>query len=318
LARTKEFDLIARYFAPLARQSSGARGLLDDAAVLTPPAGYDLVITKDMMAENIHFLSNDPPETIGHKLLAVNLSDLAAMGAAPFGSVLGLGIPRGDTTENWIAEFARGLGEAALQFNCPLVGGDTIGGLERWTLSLTAFGIVPKGAALGRAGAKLGDLVCVSGTVGQAGLGLAELKLAVLQKNDVSNAVWVKRYQQPIPRLALGQALRGIASACTDVSDGLLADAGHIASASGLGVEIEMALVPHDPAQTPIDAATSGDDYELVFTLPPSKMDALLTLSKDLGLMLTVIGRMIDGQGVQVKDVDGTVFTPERLGFQHG
>jgi thiamine-monophosphate kinase len=318
LARAQEFDLIARYFAPIARNSPSARGLLDDAAVLTPPAGYDLVITKDMMAENIHFLSSDPPATVGHKLLAVNLSDLAAMGAAPLGCVLGLGIPQGDTFEDWIAEFARGLGEAALQFKCPLIGGDTISGLERWTLSLTAFGSVPTGAALGRAGAKSGDLVCVSGMIGEAGLGLAELKLAALQKNDVSNTVWIERYQRPMPRLALGQALRGIASACADVSDGLLADAGHIAKASGLGVEIELAHVPYDPAQAPLEAATAGDDYELVFTLPPAKMDALLTLSKDLGLMLTVIGQMIEGQGVRVKNADGTVFTPERLGFQHG
>jgi thiamine-monophosphate kinase len=221
-------------------------------------------------------------------------------------------MPRRGDSEAWVARFAAGLGKAIVHFGCPLLGGDTIAGLERWTLSLTAFGLVPTGLALGRAGAKQGDLICVSGMLGEAGLGLAALQAGKPQE------AWVARYRTPTPRLALGQALRGVASACADISDGLLADAGHIGLASGLGVEIELELVPHPAFQNALEAATAGDDYELVFTLPPNKADALLTLSKDLGLMLSVVGRMTDGSGVRVRDADGSLITPERLGFQHG
>ncbi len=307
-----EFDLIARYFAPLTVKSPGARGLQDDAAVMSPPPGFDLVITKDMIAENIHFLSDDPAETVAHKLLAVNLSDLAAMGAAPMGCVLGLGIPKREDTISWIATFAEGLGRASAHFACPLLGGDTISGLERWTLSLTAFGLVPTGTALSRAGAALGDILCVSGTIGAAKLGLAALRSGRHETD------WIARYQKPTPQLALGQALRGLASACADVSDGLLADAGHIGAASGLAIEVDLARVPHFADQDALEAATAGDDYELVFTVPPEKMDQLLTLSKDLELKITVVGKMMAGIGVRVRDAHGALITPERLGYQHG
>ncbi len=313
MAAASEFELIARYFAPLARATPGARGLLDDAAVLAPPAGHDLVITKDMLAEGVHFLPGDPPETIAHKLLAVNMSDLASMGAVPAGCVLGLGCPAGADVEPWVARFADGLAAALQQFGCGLYGGDTISGLERWTLSLTAFGWVPHGSALSRAGAQLGDDVYVSGDVGAAALGLA-----ALQSGNDGPADWIARYRCPAPRLALGVALRGVASACADVSDGLLADAGHIAHASGLGVEIDLASVPHDPAQDAMAAATAGDDYELVFTLPPDRAAALLTISQDLGLKLTRVGVMKAQAGVQVRLADGQRITPQRLGYQHG
>ncbi len=301
-----EFDLIARYFAPLARHPA-ARGLRDDAAVLPPlPAGHSLVITKDMIAAGVHFRNDTPAHIVGGWLLAVNLSDLAAMGAVPLGCVLGLGLPR-DVMETWVADFATGLGQAGQLHHCPLLGGDTISGLDRPVLSLTAFGTVPEGASLGRGGAQAGDLVVVSGEIGAAGWRLA---------NQLPVAL-------PDPRLALGQRLRGLASACADVSDGLLADAGHLAAASGLAVEIDLAAVPIDSRWPGDDAArlaaaSAGDDYELVFAVPPAARGQLLTLEQQLGLKLTVIGQFGNGSGVVARSADGRRLTPARLGYEHG
>ncbi len=310
---TREFDLIHRYFLPLA-SSHAARGLADDAAVFVPPAGRALVITKDMMAEAVHFLPDDPPETIGEKLIRVNMSDLAAMGAEPLGCVLGLGLAL-KTDDSWIAAFAKGLGNACAQFACPLLGGDTIRQPDRITLSLTAIGHVADGSALSRSGARAGDILAVTGEIGGAGLGLSLLQAGQGAKHPHA----VQRYHLPEPRLAAGQGLVGIASAAADVSDGLLADAGHIAAASHIGVEINLDLLPLAEGVTDaLHAATSGDDYELVVAVPPQHWQAALTICQQIGVNLTQIGQCVVGDGVQIRLADGTLTKLEKLGYQHG
>lgn len=309
----REFELIARYFAPLATHLA-AKGLKDDAAFLTPPPGRELVLTKDMIAEGVHFLPTDPPATIGAKLLRVNLSDLAAKGAVPLGCLLGLGLTTA-IDDNWIAAFACGLGEAIATFNCPLLGGDTISGLDRITLSLTAIGHVAPGTALLRDGAHCGDFLMVSGDIGGAALGLAQLRSA----DGLKDPAAVLRYQLPEPRLALGQAMTGIAHAACDCSDGLLADAHHLAKASGLQVIIEADAVPLAPGiEDRLSALTAGDDYELILAIPPARVSEALTLSERLGVRLTRIGRFGQGQGLVLTTAEGTVVTPANLGYQHG
>jgi thiamine-monophosphate kinase len=315
----KERDLIARLFAPIAGE--GARQLRDDCAVISPPLGRDLVLTKDMMAAGVHFLPDDPPETVAHKLLAVNLSDLAAKGAVPLGCLLGLALPA-DCPDAWVENFAKGLGIATQRFACPLLGGDTIRGVDRITLSLTAYGHVAPGAAFDRRAAKPGDLLVLSGTVGDAALGLAQL-----QNGSAQDTSLIARYRTPMPQLALGQALVGLARACADVSDGVLADARQIAEASACAIRIDLDSLPLSAASAGDDiaqrlfAATAGDDYELLFTILPDKKAQLLTLSQSLGVKLTVIGACLppqpSGHSLTVYLRDGTDVTPQNLGFEH-
>jgi thiamine-monophosphate kinase len=247
-----------------------ARGLADDAAVLAPPLGNDLVATHDMLAEGVHFTSTCPPRDIGWKLAAVNLSDLAAMGARPLAALFGAGIGAG-REPGWAADIARGLA-ACLEANaCPLIGGDTIRQPGGTSLSLTALGHLPHGVALSRAGASAGDDLWVSGTIGDAGLGL-EIALGTRP----SDRSLLARYRRPTPRLALGMALRGLASAAMDVSDGLLLDAGRLARASGLTAVLAEARIPLSPAARasglpPRRLATLGDDYELLFASPEAR-----------------------------------------------
>lgn len=309
----REFALIDRYFRPLASHAA-AGGLADDATVLMPPAGRALVITKDMIASGVHFRPEDPPESVAAKLLAVNLSDLAAMGAVPLGCVLGLGLARA-TPEAWVAAFARGLGEAADRWQCPLLGGDTIGGLDRPVLSLTAFG---HGGGLPRSGAVAGDDLWVSGSIGGAGEGLRLLN-AGAQALSPDQEACIQRYQRPEPRLALGQALVGLAHAAADVSDGLLADAAHIAEASGVAITIALADVPLAAGCTlsPAAAASAGDDYELVFAASVAARPALVTLSQTLALKLTRIGGCSSGSGLVVLGADGQPMDLSRLGYEH-
>jgi thiamine-monophosphate kinase len=316
----KEREIIRRCFAPIAGE--GARQLLDDCAVISPPPGRDLVLKTDMIASGVHFLENDPPATIAHKLLAVNLSDLAAKGAVPQGCLLGLALPR-DWPDAWIDAFARGLGEATGAFACPLLGGDTISGVERVTLTMSVFGHTAPGMAFDRRAAKPGDLLVLSGTVGDAALGLAQL-----QAGGAADTALVARYRTPMPRLALGQALVGLARACADVSDGVLIDARNIAEASSCAICIDLESLPLSPAflagapENPqLFAATAGDDYELLFTISADKQSELLTLSQSLGVKLTVIGTCLDraqhATPLRVLMRDGSDVTPERLGFEH-
>jgi thiamine-monophosphate kinase len=297
-----------------------ARGLVDDAAVLPAPLGRDLVLTHDMLVEGVHFLAGDPPGDVAWKLLAVNLSDLAAKGAAPLGVLMGCGLG-GDSA--WDDAFVAGLGRALGHFGVALLGGDTVAmpaGAPR-TLGLTALGEVTPGLAPPRAGAKAGDRLWASGTIGDAGLGLA-----IARGEQAGPRRLLKAYRLPMPRLAAGRALAPHVHAMADVSDGLLLDAGRIGQASGLAVAIDLDAVPLSPEAVALAgddraarlaAATAGDDYELVFAAPDSATDALLALAGPLGLAFTPIGRFAPGEGLAVHDMDGAVPLPARLGYEH-
>ena len=328
-----EFELIARYFAPLAEAAPGAQGLRNDAALvdLAGPAGptgdHSLVLTVDAMVAGVHFLPEDPPETIGRKLLRVNLSDLAAMGARPRGYLLAAAFPR-DIDEAWIAAFAAGLAEDQAIFGVALYGGDTVSTPGPLTLSLTAFGEVPKDRALSRATARAGDLVYVSGTIGDGLLGLEALRGGLPGVPEDHRAYLAARYRLPEPRLELGRRLveDGLASAALDVSDGLAADLGHIAEESGLAAEIETGAVPLSPAARGVLEAAperlpellgGGDDYELLFTAEPGRAGEVAVLAAALDLPLTAVGRMAAGRGLIARDPAGAEVTLEGTGWRH-
>ena len=308
-----ERDFIAHSLAPLAT-SAAARGLADDAAVWAPPLGRDLVFTHDVLAAGVHYLAHDPPSDVAWKLLAVNLSDLAAMGAAPCGVLLGLGLSAAED-DAWRAAFTIGLGRALGHFGVALWGGDTVTGLAAAVLGLTAIGSVEPGTALSRAGARVGDDVWVSGSIGDAGLGLA-----IAQGRAPADAALLKRFRRPEPRLALGRALVGVASAAMDVSDGLLIDADRLALASGVALAIDLAAVPVSAAAaarcpTRADRAaltTAGDDYELLFTVPAGVDVAAISGRTPVAK----IGSVVAGTGVRLFD-EGTDITPARLGWEH-
>ncbi len=314
-----EFDLIDRIFKPLAAGHSAALGLVDDAAVLDPPAGCELVIAKDAMVESVHFLPDDPPDTIAGKLLRVNLSDLAAMGADPLGYLLVIARAR-RTDDAFLRSFAKGLARDQERFGLTLLGGDTVSTSGPLSLSLTIIGTVPKGTAIRRSGAMADDQIWVSGTLGDAAIGLRLLN--GLAAPDEIGLPLIDRYRTPLPRLALGQALRGLATAAIDVSDGLLADLGHIAEASGLAGEIEAAALPLSAEGKSIPGArmsalTGGDDYELLFTVPSERAGELKDLAHEIDLPLTRIGRMSEGSGVTVRDEDGNPIKAGPSGWQH-
>ncbi len=309
-----EFGLIARHFRPLA--GPGALDLLDDAALLQPPPGRELVFTADVMVAGVHFLPNDPADTVGAKLLRVNLSDLAAMGAAPLAYLMTVSAPR-DTGDAWFAAFAAGLARDQAWFGVTLLGGDTTATPGPMTLSLTAIGHVAPGAALRRRGAAAGDEVWVTGTVGDGALGLLALRGQVSDPDG-----WLAgRYRLPQPRLGL--ALHGIVSACMDVSDGLVQDLGHLCRAAGLGAVIEAARVPRSPAARAAGEAwlktclTGGDDYELLMAVPPQHADALLAMAAAQGCGATRIGRFEAGEEVRVLDGAGAVVNLNRQGWSH-
>jgi thiamine-monophosphate kinase len=307
-----EFSLIARHFRPLA--GPGALGLLDDAALLTPPPGQQLVLAADAMVAGVHFLPDDPPETIGRKLLRVNLSDLAAMGAAPLGYLMTIALTPG-TSDAWLAAFAAGLAEDQAEFGLQVLGGDTVSTPGPLSLSLTILGHVPQGSALTRAGAQSGDDLWVSGRIGDGHLGLRAARGEIA---DPGGAL-ARRYRLPEPRLALGLALRGLARACMDVSDGLLQDAGHLARAGGCAVELETALIPVSDATAPIAAlATGGDDYELLFAAAPQDRAAVEAAGFATRTPVTRLGRFTTGAPhVTLRDATGQDITPAKLGWSH-
>ena len=290
-----------------------ARGLADDCAVL-PFGASDLVLTHDMLVEGIHYLPDDPPEDVAWKLVAVNLSDLAAKGARPIGVLLGY--PLGDS--DWDARFADGLAAVLAAYEVPLLGGDTVAGAGPRQLGLTAIGEAASGTAPSRAGAQTGDLLCVTGTIGAAGLGLQQL---VDGKDEGS---LVAAYRRPQPRLGEGRQLAPMVHAMADISDGLLIDAARIAGASNLAVHIELDRIPLPPNAVPLSgvlgdraarlaAATAGDDYELIFAWP-----AELTLPKLNGTTITIVGAFREGKGLTLSDGGATVEPPTRLGYEHG
>jgi thiamine-monophosphate kinase len=317
-----EFALIAELLAPLAKGEPGAFNLTDDAALIDLSEGHRLVVTKDMLVAGVHFMADDAADLVARKLLRVNLSDLAAMGATPKAYLVGLAVPKG-TSDDWIRGFAGGLAEDQAAFSITLIGGDTVSTDGPLTVSLTAMGEVPAAMALRRAGAKPGDGVFVSGSIGDGALGLAALKSGL----DDDNAVYlIDRYHLPRPRLELAVPLRAIAHAAIDVSDGLIADLGHICDVSGVGAEIEAALVPLSlaaKATVAIDPTlmdtvlTGGDDYELLFTADKTDIGRIVALATDLALPLTMIGRVIAGAGVMALDHTGATMTFESTGWRH-
>lgn len=316
-----EFALIARHFRPLAGQ--GALDLADDAAVLDIPAGQRLAIAADAMVEGVHYLPDDPPETIGRKLLRVNLSDLAAMGAAPLGYLMTTVLARG-TSEEWIAGFARGLAEDQREFGLTVLGGDTAATPGPTCLSLTILGTVAPGAVLRRAGARPGDDIWVSGTIGDGALGLRVLRGEL---PDDATAHLARRYRLPEPRLALGQGIAAIAAAGMDVSDGLVQDLGHLCRAAGCGAAIDAAAVPLSAAARDLVARdpalltavmTGGDDYELLFAAAPGAAGALRDAAARVGVAITRIGRMVAAPPeVAVIAEDGQPMRLARGGWSH-
>lgn len=318
-----EFALIRKLFAPLAAE--GGLGLLDDAAILTPPPGMDLVLTKDAIVEGVHFRSEDPPGRIAQKLQRVNLSDLAAKGAKPLGYMLATAF-RSDTSEHWLEGFAAGLAKDQEEFGWQLYGGDTVSTPGPLTFSLTAIGTVPAGQTIQRAGAKVGDDVFVSGWIGDGGLGLRVLTGAVPASDETVRQALTQRYQVPSPRVSLGLALRGLAHAAVDISDGLIADAAHLAQVSGVALKLDLAAMPVSGAAEAVlsegsldraELAGFGDDYELLFTSAASNRGAIEQLATRLGLPLSRMGTVVAGEGVRVLDQDGIEIPIKSKGYDH-
>jgi thiamine-monophosphate kinase len=321
-----EDSLIARYFRPLATDP-GAFDLGDDAAILQA-RGDDIVVTTDAIVEGVHFLPDDPPDSIARKALRVNLSDLAAKGATPAGFVLTLALRKPD--DSWLAPFARGLGEDAASFGCPLLGGDTVSTPGPLMISITAFGRVAAGRMVHRSGAKPGDRVVVTGTIGDAALGLDILKggaaADALADDAAARQMLVGRYRIPQPRNALATAVRDYAHAAMDVSDGLAGDLAKLARVSKVAAEVEVARVPlSDAAKAAIaadaslieTALTGGDDYEIVCTVPPEKADAFRAAAQTANVPVTDIGRIASGEGTRFRGADGQPLAFKRLAFSH-
>ena len=319
-----EFGLIAKYFRPLAESAPGALGLADDAAFLTIPDGEELVLTKDAIVAGVHFLKGDPLDLVARKLVRVNVSDLAAKGARPLGYLLACCWPR-STREADIAAFARGLKEDQSVYGLKLFGGDTTVTDGPLTLSLTAFGTVPRGRMVCRTGAKPGDKIFVTGTIGDAGLGLKVAKGEDIGASEAEAKFLAGRYRLPEPRLGFGLAARDHIISAIDVSDGLLADAGHIAAASGVSLRIELAKLPLSPAAkawtrrggSAVFLATCGDDYEICFAAAQLSMAGVLKAADATKTQLTEIGTVAAGAGAHLIGPDGKEIATERLGFDH-
>jgi thiamine-monophosphate kinase len=311
-----EFELIQRYFARPARRA--ALGTGDDCALLAPAPGMQLAVSSDMLVEGRHFLSTVDPAHLGHKSLAVNLSDLAACGAAPLAFTLALSLPRAD--ESFLAPFSRGLLALADAHGCELVGGDTTQG--PLNICITVFGEVPAGHALLRSGARAGDDVWVSGTLGDARLALEVFRGKLSVPADVFEAARA-RMEAPTPRVALGMALRGIATSAIDISDGLLGDLAHVLRASGVGAVIDTSLAaplmaaPLQGAQRLEFILAGGDDYELAFTAPPSQRMAVQQAAVQAGTVATCIGCIEAGPGIRLLDSQGKALDARYASFDH-
>lgn len=308
-----EFDWIERYFAPLAADNSLTFNLKNDAALLPPISDKQWVIASDTLIENVHFLSDTLPELIAQKALRVNLSDMAAMGATPYGYLLNLSASQ-EVDEAWISAFTQGLKSDQTNFNILLLGGDTTASDGLLTISITMLGQVESGKALTRNGAQNGDILYVSGTIGDAMIGLKILRHSNARGDDMTT-----RHQLPEPRIALGQSLANIASSCMDVSDGLLQDLQHICRASNVGAQVELSSIPlSDTAQqwladdkvTMIDLLNGGDDYELLFTAPLAHAETLASMGA------TAIGSIVEGDDITCLHNEKKVDIPIK-GYQH-
>jgi thiamine-monophosphate kinase len=322
-----EDRLIARYFRPLAKHP-GALGLVDDAAVIAPPSGCDLVLTTDGVILGVHAFPDDRPENIGRKALRMNLSDLAAKGATPIGFLLSLALPAA-IDEAWLAAFAGGLGEDAERYGCPLLGGDTDRTPGPTSVSIAAFGAVPHGKMVRRSTAKPGDHIVVTGTIGDAALGVLLRRDKSLAKrwrlSEAMSAHLKQRYLLPEPRNALAHAVLQNASAAIDVSDGLAGDLAKLCRVSGVAAEIDVARVPlseavraavaADPAVMEM-ALSGGDDYEIVLTLAPDKLSTLRAAAHQAGAAVTEIGRMAVGEGARFLH-EGKTLSFARPSYSH-
>jgi thiamine-monophosphate kinase len=304
-----EFDIISRYFAPLAGE--GAFGLKDDAALVPARAGQDLIVTTDAIMEGVDFFAFDPSDSIARKALRVNLSDLAAKGAEPAHYLLNLSLPR-SVSEDWLADFADGLARDQKQFGLSLLGGDTGATDGPLSVAVTAFGFVPQGKMIRRDGARVGDAVYVTGTIGDSGGGLAIFKREKHTLNDAARDSLIARYRVPQPPVEFAGALRAIAHASVDVSDGLITDLGHIASASGVRIIVEGEKVPLSPPlralwgeEALLRAVTAGDDYQIAFTAAPG-----------LTGPFAQIGRVEAGEGVSLM-LEAKEIAVTRPGYRH-
>jgi len=322
-----EDSLIARYFKPIATDA-GAFALDDDAAVLKAH-GDDIVVTTDAIVEGVHFLPDDPPDTIARKALRVNLSDVAAKGARPAGFVLTLALRSGD--EAWLAAFAKGLGEDAETFDCPLLGGDTVSTPGPLTISITVFGRLPEGKIVHRSGAKPGDRVMVTGTIGDAALGLDILTggpvAAALSGDPTAKELLASRYRVPQPRNDLADAVRSYASASMDVSDGLAGDLTKLCAASGVSATIDAPLVPMSVAAAGLlgrgvvgleKLIAGGDDYEILCTVPQAQLTAFTQAAGRAGVAVTEIGVIVvGGDAPRFMDANGSEIVLTRRSYSH-
>jgi len=319
--------LIARYFRPLAT-APGAFGLIDDAAALAPPPGCDLVLTTDGVIAGVHFFADDPPDTIGRKALRMNLSDLAGKGAKPLGFLLSAALPAA-VAEKWLADFAAGVGADAERYQCPLLGGDTDRTPGPLSISIAAFGAVPQGKMIRRSTAKPGDRIVVTGTIGDAALGVLLRRDAQLADRwglaEPMREHLRQRYLLPQPRTALAEAVLQHASAAMDVSDGLAGDLAKLCRACRVAAEIDVARVPlSDAAHAALatDSSlleivlTGGDDYEILLTLPAERLASFRTAAATAGVAASELGHVVAGEGARFM-CDGKVLEFERPSFSH-
>ena len=320
-----EFEIIAKFFAPLAQEEPGAFGLTDDAAVIRVSDGTELVVSVDSVVAGVHFPDDEAPSFIARKALRISLSDLAAMGASPRGYLVGL-VGAKELDQEWFRRFAEGLSVDQSIFRCPLLGGDTVAKRGPLTVSMTVFGEVPQAAELRRSGAKVGDRIFISGSLGEAALGLRVHQGAISEVDEAVRAHLLDRYRLPEPRLQLGTQLRGLANAAIDVSDGLIADLGHLCAASGVGSIVRTESLPLSPAVRTLIAAdsstlpvalTGGDDYEILFTVPGESLAAVSGLAARLNLALTEIGEIVAGKGVLAMDASDLPLELKVTGYQH-
>jgi thiamine-monophosphate kinase len=321
-----EFELIDTLFSPLARGFAGAFSLKDDVAALAPKEGHELVLKTDSLIESVHFLRDDPAETVGRKALRRALSDLAAKGAAPEVYLLAIALP--DTIRrSWLEKFAEGLSCDQKQFGIALAGGETNRTPGALTITVTAVGWVPQGRLVRRKGAAAGDAVWVTGTIGDAAGGLALLNNEGLSADDAAQEYLVRRFRLPEPRLAFGKAFRDFANAAVDVSDGLLADVGHIAEVSSVTIEVDSAAVPlsselrtlwSEGQESVLRAASAGDDYEIAFTAAPSAAESVMRAAEVTATSVTRIGRVLEGPAaVVLRNSRGGEIPVLRKGYTH-
>jgi len=324
-----EDKLIARYFRPLAKHP-GTFEFKDDAAAITPPPGHDLVLKTDGLIEGVHFFPDDPADSVARKALRVNLSDLAAKGATPLGFLLAIALPKG-FSEDWLADFTRGLGEDADAYRCPLLGGDTDSTPGPISISISAFGTLPTGTMVRRHGANPGDHVFVTGTIGDAALGLYVRRDASTpakwKLDDAMRDHLVGRYRLPQPRNALAEAVRARASAAMDVSDGLAADLDKLCRVSGVSADIDVERVPLSPAAAQAlktDATliepilTGGEDYEILCTVAPGSIAVFEAAASKAGVPVASIGRIVAGDaGPRFLDREGRPLAFRRAGYSH-